>query len=515
MEQRPNILFIMTDQMRSDCLGCAGHPVVRTPNLDRLAAAGARFDHAYVQAPVCGPSRMSYYTGRYVHSHRSSFNNVPLPAGERTMADYLREGGYDTVAIGRTHIQPDLELIQRVCGADARNGEAVASHLLNGGFREPGPGRGDQRFMQEAYRRFRATLPAEDGFDDTVRTAGGQRLDVGDYIRHADYRSSAGPLKTRPEHMYDAFKTDQAIRFIGAPSQKPWLLFLSLDLPHPPFVIGEPYWSMYRGKPMPEPLRRDGEVEAHPIIATFRRQRRSLPLDEQATRHHVQATYYGMVSFVDDQVGRVLDAVEQAGLLERTLIIFVADHGEYMGDHWMADKELFYEQAINVPFLVRVPGRAFDPTRGKVVGSFVQAIDVVPTMLQCAGIEPAAAVQGCSVLPLLEGRKPADWRDAVFADWDYQFHQVGVDLDIAPHRRRAWMIRDSHYKYVHMLDLPPMLFDLERDPQEFCNLGSDPDHTHVVNAYRDRLLQWRMAHEDQAMAEVRWHQRGPIGDYLE
>jgi len=510
MSSRPNVLLILADQMRADCLSCADHPVVRTPNLDRLAASGVRFENAYVHTAVCGPSRMCMYTGRYIHAHRSSFNNVPLPASERTIADYLREVGYETVVIGRTHHQPDIDLIKRVYGDVPKD---QVPHLLNAGFREPGTSDHDEQYIQQAYAEFRAALPGDEEFDDTIRTPDGEILDLGAWVESADYRSSAYPLRTRPEHLYDSFKTDKAIDFIKDTHDKPWLLFLSLDKPHPPYVIPEPYSSMYDRDQIPAPLRCEGETDGHPIIPIFRRQRRSLPLDNEWVWRNVRASYYGSITYVDDQVGRVLDAIDDAGLADNTAVLFVSDHGEYVGDHWLVEKGLFYEQAIRIPFILRVPGKEHDSTRGTTISAFVEEVDVVPTLLTAVGAEIPVPIQGYSLWPWLAGRKPAQWREAVYADWDYQFHFVGDDLGIPKTRRRAWMVRDKHFKYVHFLDLPAILFDLRRDPEEFHNVAGEPEYADTVAEYRSQLLEWCMATQDQSMAQVRWRERGYIGDF--
>ena len=501
---RPNILFILADQFRADCLSCAGHPVVKTPNLDRLASTGVRFDHAFVQSPVCGPSRMSLYTGRYVHAHRSSFNTVPLPATERTMADELRQAGYEATVIGRTHFKPDPALLER---PDRNMDAEERAAQLNGGFPH------DESALREAYNDFRAALPVEEEFDGTVRTPQGDIISPDAWAAHADYSAAAYAQRIRPEHMYDSYKTDRAIDYIRSEHNPPWLLYLSLDLPHPPFQICEPYHSMYDHAAVPPPVRRPGESESHPMLPIFRRQRRAEPLDDERTWRTVRATYYGMCTYIDAQVGRVLGALDDAGLADNTVVMFVADHGEYLGDHWMAEKELFYDQAIAIPMMLRVPGCENDASRGTVVSAFVEAIDVMPTFLDAAGVAIPPAVQGRSLLPLLNGEPPADWRDAVFVDWDYQFHFVGEDLGIPRSRRRAWMIRDAHFKYAHFLDLPPMLFDLKKDPQELHNVADQPQYAGVVAEYQKRLLEWRLATEDQFMTRVRWREIGHIGDF--
>jgi arylsulfatase A-like enzyme len=221
------------------------------------------------------------------------------------------------------------------------------------------------------------------------------------------------------------------------------------------------------------------------------------------------ATYYGMMSLVDDQLGRLFQFLRTEGLWDQTLIVFTSDHGEYLGDHWLFEKELFYEQAVRVPWIMRVPG--FDAMRGQTIQSFVESVDLVPTLLELCGLPLGHRLQGRSLVPLLRGEVPGDWRPDVVTDWDYRFYGVGEQLGIPPHRRRAWMIRDERFKYVHFLDLPPMLFDLENDPAELCNLARDGAHQDVVARKRLELLEWRMAHEDPSRAEWWYRRKGPAG----
>ncbi len=491
-----NILFIMVDQWRADCLGSAGHPMVRTPHLDALAAQGVRCDRAYVQSAVCGPSRMCFLTGRYVHAHRSSWNGVPLPEDERTLDFYFSDAGYRVAGIGKVGYPADGE---RLPSLEAAGYDRARDRLAYPDFasyeRQMG---GYARFLRA--HGYDSADPVND-FATTVTTPSGRMLSGW------DFRAAPHPLRVSAEHSRPAYQTDLAMRFIKETKQ-PWFLHLSYIEPHWPIMAPAPYHMLYNREEVPEPRREPQELE-HPFLEPFRRERRSLPLDTEWVWRNLRATYYGMMSLVDDQLGRLFQFLRTEGLWDQTLIVFTSDHGEYLGDHWLFEKELVYEQAVRVPWIMRVPG--FDAMRGQTIQSFVESVDLVPTLLELCGLPLGHRLQGRSLVPLLRGEVPGDWRPDVVTDWDYRFYGVGEQLGIPPHRRRAWMIRDERFKYVHFLDLPPLLFDLENDPAELCNLARDGAHQDVVARKRLELLEWRMAHEDPSRAEWWYRRKGPAG----
>ncbi len=493
-----NILFIMADQWRADCLGSAGHPLVATPHLDALAAQGVRCDRAFVQSAVCGPSRMSFLTGRYVHAHRSSWNGVPLPEDERTLDYYFSDAGYQVAGIGKVGYPADGE---RLPSLEAAGYDRARDRLAH-------PGSAWYERQQGGYAGFlrahgyNSADPVNE-FANTVITPSGRMLSGW------DFRAAPHPLRVRAEHSRPAFQTDLAMRFIKEAKQ-PWLLQLSYIEPHWPIVAPAPYHAMYDRGQVPEPQRHPRELE-HPLLEPFRTERRSRPLDSEWVWRSLRATYYGMMSLVDDQLGRLFHFLRAEGLWDQTVIVFVSDHGEYLGDHWLFEKELFYEQAVRIPWIMRSPGRTFDATRGQAIEAFVESVDLVPTLLDLCGLPLGHRLQGRSLVPLLRGESPGDWRRAVVTDWDYRFYGVGERLGIPPQRRRAWMIRDDRFKYVHFLDLPPMLFDLENDPAELHNLAQSGSYQDIIARKRLELLEWRMAHEDPSRSEWLRRRKGSSG----
>jgi arylsulfatase A-like enzyme len=212
----------------------------------------------------------------------------------------------------------------------------------------------------------------------------------------------------------------------------------------------------------------------------------------------MRATYYGLITQVDAHIGRLMAHLEARGVLDSTLVIFVSDHGEYMGDHWLFEKELFYESAVHVPLILADPRPQADTTRGSVQDAWVESIDIMPTCMEALGVPVPKAVQGRSLLSLVHGNRPQNWRDAVFGDWDFRFYRASTALGLPTNQCRSWMVRDDLYKYVAFNGLPDMLFDLKEDPQELFNLAGDSSRKGVVNEYRGRLLDWRQSTEDNS-----------------
>ena len=491
---RPNVLFIMTDQMRADCMSGAGHPVIRTPHLDGLASDGVLFRRAYVQSAVCGPSRMCFYTGRYPHANRSPWNEVPLPADEKTMGHYFGGGGYRAALCGKTHYTPDPfgdppsqpeQGIRRavLAGLEAwelndGRGEGWLDHLRSRGYPD-----------KVVSDPFRADMPADAGRD-----------------------LSAYPTRFRREDSDTAFMTDRAMAFMDAAGSAPWFLHLSYFKPHLPIVAPYPYNELYDPADSPAPNRSPEELERpHPFHVPFRMERGGVAYDEEDVWRQRRATYYGLITEIDDHLGRLFRFMKDRGLWEETLIIFTSDHGEYVGDHWMFEKELFYDEAYNVPFIVRDPRSCADGTRGRVMEDFVESLDVLPTCLDACGLDRPPSLQGRSLVPLLRGEHPAGWRKEVFADWDFRFYWTPKKLGIPPEKCRGWMVRDDRFKYWHFNGMTDVLFDLASDPGELRNVADEARYADVVEDLRVRLMDWRMSNEDASRVAWTYARRPGFG----
>ncbi|UUX94813.1 sulfatase-like hydrolase/transferase [Aquabacterium sp. J223] len=482
-----NVLFIMADQLRWDHLGCAGHPWLKTPHLDALARRGVRFANAFVNSGVCGPSRMSYYTGRYPISHGATWNRVPLGVGERTLGEYMRDSGRRLALAGKTHVMPDDEGLRRLA---LDGGSELGRLLAAGGFEEVDRYDGHHEPGDEsgypAFLRAHGYDSADPWSDFVISGVDGE----GRVVSGWQMRNVHLPARVREAHSETAFMTDQAMGFMRRMGDQPWVLHLSYVKPHWPYMAPAPYHAMYTADQCLPVVRSAAEREdEHPVLAAYRQSEESLSFQRDDCIRTVRPAYQGLISQLDAHLGRLFEFMDGQGLLEETLIVFTADHGDFLGDHWLGEKELFYDTVQKVPFVVVDPRPEADTTRGRVDERFVEAVDVVPTLLDALGLQvPSHRVEGRSLLPLLHGGPVDGWREAVYSELDYSFKAARRLLGKPPQEARAFSLRDARWRYVHWLGAPEQLFDLQADPQEFQDLGRDPGHAAVREAMRRQLL---------------------------
>ena len=483
-----NVLFIMCDQMRADHMSCAGHPHLKTPTLDWLANRGVLFPNAFVQSAVCGPSRMSYYTGRYMFSHGATWNRVPLSVREKTIGDHLRPAGLTAALAGKTHMLPDADALERF---GIEGGSALGTLLRTGGFVELD--RYDGHHPPGAESGYPAYLRAhgydsKDPWSDFVIAAEGPD---GAILSGWEMRNVRLPARVAEAHSETAYMTDQAIRFVEDQGEQPWFLHLSYVKPHWPYMAPAPYHSMY-GPQDCLPLNRTPEElrDAHPVLAAYRQHDEALSFSREDCPPTVRPAYMGLIRQLDDHLGRLMTVLERRGRLDDTLIFFTSDHGDFLGDHWLGEKEMFFEEAIRVPFIVCDPDPAADTTRGTIDRRFAEGVDVLPTILDSLGLPPDRhLIEGHSLLPLTRASAP-DWRDQAVSELDYSFRHARQVLDRHPRDCRAFMVRTDRWKYVDWLDYPPMLFDLVADPREQHDLGRDAGYATVRQEMRERLYLW-------------------------
>jgi len=494
-----NILFIMCDQLRWDYLSCAGHPTLSTPNIDRLAQMGVSFDRTFVQSPVCGPSRMSFYTGRTVFSHGSTWNNVPLPIGEYTLGDYLRPHGVRVGVAGKTHVVADAEGMARL--GLTRDTE-IGLRVAEGGFepfeRDDGlhpTGKVAPGLTYNAWLRQRG-YGGENPWHDHANAGRGPNGEVlsGWYLRN-----SGLPADIREEHSETAYITDRGMEFIKDCGEQPWMLHLSYIKPHWPYIAPAPYHAMYSAEDLLPVHRHDRErIDPHPVYGAFMEMDPGQAFSEQVVRDLVVPVYMGLVRQIDDHLGRLFDLLESTGRLKDTMIVFTSDHGDYLGDHWLGEKELFHEQSVRVPLLIYDPDASADASRGTRSQSFVESIDLVPTFLEAMGVPPAHhRLEGQSLLPFLRGKGPAPERRAVFSELDFGFYKARKIVGTGPSDSRAYMIRTERWKYIHYRGFRPQLFDLENDPDEFDDLGDSAGHEPVRKELQEMLLDRLMARKNR------------------
>jgi choline-sulfatase len=454
--RRPNILFICSDQHQAAKLGHRGHPIVRTPNIDRLAAEGAQFTRAYCNAPICGPARMSMFTGKYIHRLGVWLNGVALPQDEIAWGDRLRDAGMRTSAHGKVGV---VGMREDVGFADLQSRERHPVY-------QPWPFDSpfDQRLVghrQPLWWLDQPPATREQGLSE-LRAA--RRIESGDGLHFG-----SDMLRRVGYYDEDRETTDRSLEFLrrqakGGAEQPPFLHFVGLMQPHFPFIAPKAYSRMY--DPADVDLPADAHFpnpSLHPAVRFFQ-QARPFDMDERKLRRII-ATYYGMISCMDDMLGELLAELDRSGLAENTYVVYITDHGESLGAHGLFDKQTSYEDSIAVPLIIRGPGIA----SGQRFDRPMSLIDLHPTLLELGGLPPESGDRpGKSLLPLLEGRAEQEERE-VFSEYHGGFFQ------------RDWcmLVRDQ-WKYTWYANDRPSLFDLREDPDELHDLAPDSSHAKVV-----------------------------------
>jgi arylsulfatase A-like enzyme len=492
MRKIRNILFVMADQLRADYLSCYGHPTLRTPHMDALAARGMRFSRAYVQAPVCGPSRMSAYTGRYVSSHGSTYNGVPLRIGEITMGDHLRPLGLRVALVGKTHMTADrLGMARLGVTRDTIEGVLASECGFEPYERDDGLWPDQIEPSDLAYNRY-LREQGYDGDNPWHEFANAGRNEAGETMSGWLMRNAGLPAAIKEEHSETAYMTNRAMAFIDEAGAQPWCLHLSYIKPHWPYIAPAPYHDMYGpGDVLPANRSEAERADPHPVFAAFMQHEESVNFARDEVRRAVIPAYMGLIAQVDDHLGRLWRFLEERGLFENTMIVVTSDHGDYLGDHWLGEKELFHEESVRIPLIVYDPCAPADTTRGTVSDKLVEAIDLAPTFVEAVGGEPAAHIlEGRSLLPLLRGGQGAAWRDAVFSECDYAFRKARLLLGREPGDARGYMVRTARWKYIEYDGFRPQLFDLEADPKELADLGGDASCLGVMAQMHERLFHW-------------------------
>ena len=494
----PNILFIMYDQLRFDYLSCAGHKTLDTPNFDRVAKMGVRFSRCYVQSPVCGASRMSFYTGRYCHSHGAQWNGYPLRVGEYTLGDHLRQIGMDCHLIGKTHMRADKDGMQRLGMSET---DTIGLRQSECGF--------------DSYIREDGMIcEGPDGFYDERRSPYNEYLNQQGYLASNPWHENANasvtddgqiasgflmqnagmPANVREEDSETPWLTRRTIDFIETQqSDKPWLAHISYIKPHWPYIVPAPYHNKYSTDDI-QPLQRDDDElnNPHPVYEAFTNNRIGKAFQRQEVRETVIPAYMALVKQCDDQLGVLLDYLESSDRLKDTVIVLTSDHGDYLGDHWLGEKDLFHDVSAKVPLIIYDPSKKADSTRGTVCDELVESIDCVATFIESAGGEvPEHIVEGKSLLPFIRGEAPDQWREFAISEYDYSVTPAGVKLGLAPRDCRLFMVADKKWKFMHAEGgFRPMLFDLENDPHELNDLARENNHTEIIDLMYERLGQW-------------------------
>lgn len=511
MSERPDFLVIMTDQHRWDWLGCNGHPVVRTPNIDSIAARGTSFDQYFVAAPVCMPNRASFLTGRYPSVHGLRYNGCHLPLTANTFVDVLRAGGYRTASIGKSHLQP---MIDRPVAAPPTDGPIPEAWKVN-----------QVQYQEELPHRYvgsaRHDLPRPYyGFDHVemvtehgTQTGGHHRQ----WLRAHHPNVGNDPLRglphdytvaqaLRPNMEEDAYSTfyirDRAIAYLNEQAQadQPLYTFVSFPDPHHPFNPPGRYWDMYDPDEFETgPSYSDHVVPPRPLAALkadFDAGKappaRTFPF--MASQRHLQeamALTAGMITMIDDAVGAILSTLVESGRAGRTIVIFTSDHGDYLGDSDLLLKGPWMRESITkVPLIWSDPGSDAQPQRCDALAS---TVDIGPSILARAGLAPFNGMQGRSLLSCL-GAGEGDRRDSLMIEYNDANARQGFSR---PARIRT-LVTEDWTLIVPGGESSGELYNRKVDPKNLDNLCGRPEHAEVQASLTRRLLDHLIAQMDES-----------------
>ena len=453
---RPNIVLITADQISARHLGCYGDPAGATPHLDRLATKGVRFDQAYCASPVCIPARASMYSGQYPHTHgKTTHLRMPMQPRPPLLPEVLAANGYQTALVGKTHFHPPSDSIG--CRIAHLTIDALLAYEL---------------VPHDAYVRF---LQERGVLEEIGLTS----------FTPATCRATASAVRSLPERLHRATWTgDTACGVLRAlaSAPDPFFLYCSFVEPHGPEPCPPEYERKFAGK-VPPPTTRPGELEEKPAVQRhFRDRYRKMLERNHGTDHEAMGRrFYGLVSLVDRNVGKVLAALDDLEIRDRTVVVFLTDHGESLGDHGMWGKCMFYDSCARVPLIAAGPGVA----AGAASDALISHVDLMPTILELADIGRGdLLLDGRSFADLL-GNPGLPGQEAVFGEL-YQNQCLPEEMGC-----NCKMVRTGRWKYVYYTHGPTdELYDLAEDPHELYDLAGQPDHRAIVRAMRDRLLLW-------------------------
>jgi len=490
--KRPNILCIVTDQQRQDHLGCYGNAMLRTPHVDRLAAEGVRCDRHYVNNPLCMPSRASLFTGLTPRTHGVRTNGINLDRRWPVLPGMLRDAGYRTQVVGKLHLDCHASEVPGM-RTEPDNDRAFAAGESAWGFDGGELSIGHGWNVRGAYQRWLAQQP------------GGSPSPWKSLVQRPELGEQCGDVEIPEELHHSSFVAERSIAFLrDRPADQPFFLWCSFPDPHHPYCPPPRHRELYPRDAIPLPPRRAGEFEQLPphMRASYEGEQPFAGRPHAPTRmsdaqcREIIARTYGMVTLVDEQVGRILASLDELGLRDDTLVLFLSDHGDLLGDHALFNKGPFhFEGLLNVPFIARWPGVL---PAGRHCSALTSHLDLVPTRLDCAGAEypevdappePVCPRQrtplpGRSLLGLLRGEVgDAGFRDALLVENDEDY--IGQDL--------RTLITDR-YKLTCYSHAPyGELFDLHEDPDELCNRWDDPEFAACKIDLQARLMRELLA----------------------
>jgi choline-sulfatase len=423
-----NVLILMSDEHSNKVLGCHGHPFVHTPNLDLLASRGTRFANACTNSPICVPARASFATGRYVFETGCWDNASPYTGSPPSWGHALREKGIPSISIGKLHYRNESD-------DTGFTEQIMPMHVLDG--------------IGDVLGAVRDPLPVR--------------------VKSGAIATEIGPGESAYTE-YDRNITEAACEWLARRGrQSPWVLFVGWVAPHFPLIAPPEFYRLYKAADLPLPkASAPAQWPNHPWIDSLRECFITDRFFTDETRRIALASYFGLVSYLDHNVGRVLAALEASGAARDTLVLYTSDHGENLGARGLWGKYNMYEEAVAVPLIVSGGGVA----NGQVSRTPASLVDVYPTLLHAFG--HAAKTRGTSLLRLAEA--PDDAQRTVFAE----YHAAGA-------RTGAFMLRNGLHKYVHYVGMPPQLFDLASDPEELNDVSSESSRAQTLTRFASQL----------------------------
>jgi len=437
MTSTSNVLILLSDEHNARIMGCAGDATAYTPSLDKLAQEGTRFTNAYTPSPICVPARASLATGRYVHQHRCWDNALAYKGNPPSWGHRLQAAGIPVQSIGKLHYRNGND-------ATGFDQQLLAAHIQDG--------------IGQVWGSVRDPLP------DPFPTAPlFKNLGAGE----SSY------------NRFDRAVSQEAAQWLHERSQQtdstPWVLFVGLVAPHFPLIVPPEYLKRYPVESMPLPrLHPDRGYHRHPWAerhARFSKHDEQLGTDER--RQLALASYYALTSFMDHQIGNILNALSESGMAENTTVIYSSDHGDNMGERGLWNKCMMYRDSTAIPMIIKGPGVPV----GQTVQTNVSLVDIFPTVLQKVGIAPTESDLDLPGRSLVDSaNEPYDSTRLAFSE----YHAVGSDS-------AGYMLADNRYKYHHYVGYEPELFDLDNDPFETHDLASDPTYAEIVDCMQKRL----------------------------
>ena len=477
MENRPvstkdrplNVLWLMSDQHSIRALGCYGNGIVQTPRLDRLAAEGLTFEHAYCSYPVCVPARFTMLTGRYPHHHGATGNTTPLPLRERTVAHHFGQAGYATAFLGKMH------------PVDAQT-HGFDYYMDMGHYYD---------YLGPKTRVFTEAMGADDSGSGSPWLTMYFDQDRSPWVDPNAPRQllalNPPEVLDEPDH-FESFIARETIRFMRTYRDEPLFMVASFLKPHNPFAPPTEY-DTYRPEDMPDVPVLPGDLERIPSQARPKPYPGAGTPEGDAWQRRFMAKYYGNVTHLDACIGRVLDALDELGLAENTLVLYTTDHGDMQNEHGLRGKFNFFEPSANIPLIARLPGRI---PAGQRTAALVDQADFAPTLLEMCGVSPAnhsRPVDGASFLPVLQ--------DPAQPGKEFAFGEFGLNSG-----RPFYMRRSARWKYIYytapnpprpgeeIADADPTeeLYEPATDPGEMRNLAGDPAYVDILTEQRAKLL---------------------------